>query len=100
MQPMTIRLSAVLSKYMRDPAAPIDTTTTLRELEIDRLDLPMIFLDIEDAFDIHIGIDDDIGHVTSVGALVECVVARLDAKSRPRVRTTPRIKRSWISTTA
>jgi acyl carrier protein len=100
MQHMTTRVIAVLSKYMRDPTAPVENATTLSELEIDRLDLSMIFLDIEDAFDIQISLDEEIEHFTSVGALVACLAAHLEAKSSPRARTPPRIKRSWLSTTA
>lgn len=99
MEPMTQKLTAILAKYMRDPAANVAADTTLRELEIDRLDLPMILLDIEDSLDVRISYDDEIEHFSTFGEIVGCVAAHLEAKSRPRVRTL-RIKRSWISTTA
>ena len=95
----TTKVTGILSKYMRDPVAAIESATTLDELEIDRLDLHMIFLDIEDTFDVHIGYEDEIEFFTSVGTLVACVTSHLEAKSKPRLRA-PRIKRSWLSTTA
>jgi acyl carrier protein len=96
------RLIAILKKYMRDPASRVTGSTTLAELEIDILDLPMILLDVEDAFDIQIDDDDEIEGSATVDRLAACVAARLAAKAlQPRRRTTvPRSKGSWISTGA
>jgi len=96
------RLVAILKKYTRDPAARVAGSTTLAEIEIDLLDLPMIVLDIEDAFDLHIGDDDEIDGSITVDRLAACVAALLEAKAlQPRRLTTvPRSKGSWISTGA
>ncbi len=102
MPDLTPRLIAILKKYMRDPAARVAGPTTLPELEIDLLDLPMIVLDIEDAFDLHIGDDDEIDGSITVDRLAVCVASLLAAKSsQPRRQTTvPRSKSTWISTGA
>jgi acyl carrier protein len=98
----TPRLIAILEQYMRDPGDPVATCTSLSELEIDLLDLPMVVLDIEDVFDIQIRYDEEIEGFTTVGDLVACVTAHLEAKAgRARPRTTaPRTKRPWMSTGA
>jgi acyl carrier protein len=102
MQDQTPRIAAILQKYMRDPAARVAGSTTLAELEIDLLDLPMILLDLEDAFDIHIGHDDEIDGLASLDRLAACVASLLNAKAlQPRPRTTvPRSRGNWISTGA
>jgi acyl carrier protein len=102
MPDLNSRLVAILKKYMRDPAASVAGSTTLAEIEIDLLDLPMIVLDIEDAFDLHIGDDDEIEGSITVNRLAACVSALLEAKAlQPRRLTTvPRSKGSWISTGA
>jgi acyl carrier protein len=102
MPDLTPRVAAILKKYMRDPAARVAGATTLADLEIDLLDLPMIVLDIEDAFDLHIGDDDEIDGAITVDRLAACVAALLAAKAlQPRPRTTvPRSKSTWISTGA
>jgi acyl carrier protein len=99
MQQLTPRIVAILQKYMRDPHAPVENSTTFAELEIDGLDLPMIFLDVEDNFDVQIEYNDEIEDFSTVGSLIVLVEARLEAKTRPR---TPirRPKRSWMSTGA
>ena len=55
MHDLTTGSIAILRKYMRDPAASVGSTTTLDELGIDDLDLPMICLDLEDAYGMQIG---------------------------------------------
>lgn len=102
MQDLTPRIIAILQKYMRDPAARVGSSTTLAELEIDLLDLPMILLDLEDAFDLQVGHDDEIDGSATVDRLAACVASRLEAEAlQPRRRTTvPRSKGSWISTGA
>ena len=96
MYDLTSGLIAILRKYMRDPAASVGLSTTLGELGIDDLDLPMICLDLEDAYGMQIAIEDA---PESVSDLVACVVAGLAAKTLPRPRR-PRSRGSWMSTGA
>lgn len=99
LMPRTIH---ILRRYMRDPEACVDGATTLSALEIDRLDLPMVVLDIEDAFDIHLGYDEDIEDCVTVADLVANLGARREAKlAEHRIRASaPRVKRTWLSTDA
>ena len=96
MPDQTILLHAILRNFAHSDA-PIGRKTALAELGIDRLDLPMIALDIEDAFDVHFGPVDD-GLVT-VGDLIDRLNVCLAAKAMPRVRP-PRRRSSWMSTSA
>lgn len=102
MEELTTRIVMIVQKYMRDPAEQVGDATTLSELEIDLLDLPMIVLDVEDVFDVHIRYDDEIENFVTVRGLVDCVASRLEAKVlQPRSRTSiPRSKRTWLSTGA
>ena len=50
MQDPTARIIAILKQYARDLGYPVAGWTRFSELGIDRLDLPLIVLDIEDAF--------------------------------------------------
>jgi len=102
MNEMTPKAIHILRGYMRDPATAIDEGTTLVALEIDRLDLPMVVLDIEDAFDIHLGYDEDIEECVTVADLVANLRARREAKlAEDRNRASaPRVKRTWLSTDA
>ena len=99
---LTPGIVAILRKYTHNRAALGRSRATLTELAIDRLDLPMIVLDIEDAFNAHIRCDDEIEGVTTVQDLVACIAARLEANARQqRLRaSSPRIKRTWLSTDA
>ena len=96
----TPRLIAILELYMRDAGNPVSNCTSLSDLEIDLLDLPMIVLDIEDAFDVQIRYDEEIEGFTTVGDLVACVTVHLEAKAAGPRRSTPRSKRPWMSTGA
>ncbi|MEQ1577699.1 MAG: acyl carrier protein [Hyphomicrobium sp.] len=102
MKELTSGIEVVVQKYMRDPTARITSSTTLSDLEIDLLDLPMIFLDIEDAFDVQVEYGDDVETIETVQDLVTCVAACLAAKAlQPHPRSSvPRSKRSWLSTAA
>jgi hypothetical protein len=91
-----MQLHAILRNYALS-GAPLRRTTTLREAGIDRLDLPMIALDIEDAFDVHFGPVDD--SLVTVGDLIDRLNERLAAKATPRLRQ-PRRRSSWMSTSA
>ena len=94
----TAKIAAILASYTRDATVVIGSATTLAQLDIDVMDLPMIFLDIEDAFNVQIQYDEAVEDVASVEALVNAVTARLAAKaSQPRIA---RVKSNWCSTRA
>jgi acyl carrier protein len=69
MQELTLRIIAILQKYMRDPAARVGSYTTFSKLGIDRLDLPMIFLDVEDVFDVQIDYQDESEGFAPIGGV-------------------------------
>jgi hypothetical protein len=93
------QITAILRKYMADPAGWVAPSTTLSELGVDELDLPMIYLDIEEIFDVTIRCNDEIGEPITAGGLVARVAAGLEAKVS-RLPGAPRPKRSWVSTVA
>ena len=99
MSDLTPRLIAILQKYMPDPGARVVGAMALSELQIDLFDLPLIYLDVEDAFDVHIGPGDEPEETATVEDLVARVASCLAAKALPRVRV-PRPKGNWISTGA
>ena len=96
MSDLTMQLPAILRNYAL-VHAPLGRATTLPEAGIDRLDLPMIALDIEDAFDVHFGPVDD--SLATVGDLIDRLNERLAAKAMPRARQARR-RSSWMSTSA
>ena len=101
MQDPTARITSILSQYSRDLGFPIASWTRFSELGIDRLDLPMIVLDIEDAFGIQIRYSEEMDGFASVGDLVTCVRAHVAAKgARARSPSAPRSKRPWMSKAA
>lgn len=98
MQDLTPHIIAILPKYMRDPSVCVERSTALSGLEIDELDLPMLVLDIEDAFNIEIQYDDEIDGITTVQSLADFVSSKVVP---PRARSfVPRSTRSWLSTGA
>ena len=97
MHDLTPGLVAVLQKYMREPTARVGRSTTLSELGIDLLDLPMIYLDVEDAFNVQMGYGDELEELATVHDLVARVASRLAAKAMPQTRI-PRRKGNWMST--
>ena len=102
MQQLSPRLVSILQKYMRDPAAHVAGAATLTGLEIDHLDLPLILLDVEDAFDVQIPFDDETDAFATVDALTASIAFHLAAKAlQPYPRSSvPRSTRSWMSTGA
>lgn len=97
MPDLTHTMIIILRKYMRDQNAPVETSTTLIELDIDRLDLPMILLDAEDVFDVTIRGDGEMDDPITVAGLIACVAARIQAKALQPNRT-QRPKGNWMST--
>ncbi len=88
----------ILKTYMREPSQTIMTWASLDDLGIDPLDLPMICLDIEDAFAMSFPFGDEPGDEMTVPGLVAAVAKRLDAKAREPKTRAPRPKSSWMST--
>lgn len=99
MPDVTSKIVAILKAYVRDPSAPIKCLMTLSELEIDRMDLPMISLDIEDAVGVQIQYDEQFDTSATIHALVASVEALLEAKIK-RPPPSPRLKSNWLSTGA
>ena len=99
MQDPTMRVTAILSQYMRDLGHPISAWTRLADLGIDRLDVPLIVLDIEDALGIQIRYAEEMDGFATVGDLVDCVRAHLASKGARRP-SAPRAKKPWMSTIA
>lgn len=100
MPELTPKIVTILKKYMRDPAAWVGNNTRLSELGIDRLDLPMIFLDVEDALGVQVDYHDESEDFATVGGLVGHVLSSLKARAlQPRPRK-PRRKSNWMSTSA
>ena len=70
---------------MREPTSSVGRSTTLDELGIDLLDLPMIRLDVEDVYDVQIGHGDELKQLATVDDLIARVALRR-RKALPRVR--------------
>jgi acyl carrier protein len=102
MQELTPTIISILQKYIGNPTARVGSRTTLGELEIDRLDLPMIFLDVEDIFEVQIDYHDEIEGMATIGCLVSCVESGVEAKAlQPHSRRpVPRRRGNWMSTGA
>jgi acyl carrier protein len=100
MQDPTSRITTILGQYTRDLGYPIASWTRFSDLGIDRLDLPMIVLDIEDSFAIQIRYDEEMDGFASVGDLVACVKAHLGTKGMRTRSSAPRSKRPWMSKAA
>jgi len=73
----------ILNKNMREPPANISLETSIRELDIESLDLAVIVFDIEDTFGIEIpyNANEDVEDFATVGSIVG-KVEELIAKSR------------------
>lgn len=91
----------ILFQHTAERLTPIVGSTQLGDLGIDLLDLPLVVLDLEDAFQICIRYD-EYSQVETVRELAACVLSIMQ-KSVSEVRqmtATPRTKRSWTSTVA
>lgn len=102
MSDLTQKIVAIIARYTPASATRVESATRLSDLEIDRLDLPMIVLDIEDALDVCIRFDERLDGVATVRDLVACTTASVEEKAlwRRLRAATPRVKRSWLSTEA
>jgi acyl carrier protein len=102
MPDLTAQLIAILQHYQRDTTVRVGSDTTFEALEIDVLDLPMIFLDIEDAFALYIPYEDDIEDVATVADLVAWVQSRQESRAAlAQMRAAlPRAKSTWMTTGA
>ena len=100
MQDPTAKITAILTQYTRDLGFPVASWTRFSDLGIDRLDLPLIVLDIEDAFAIQIRYDEEMDGFTSVGDLIACVQGAPARPSAARSPSAPRSKRPWMSSAA
>lgn len=90
-------LTAILRKYMRDASRPVPGAAVLTDLGIHHLDVPLICLDIEDAFDVSIGLGEDLDELTTVADLAARLAGARAARSAPRASPVRR-KSSWMST--
>jgi len=88
-----------LRRFVGEPRRAIYHATTLRELEIDALDLPIVFLDLEDELNVSLT-GDDAGDIRTAGELFERVVFRVREKRRRSQMSTlaTKPKRGWMST--
>lgn len=96
------QIADVLRTFATLHPPAIVAATPLGSLGIDRLDLPMIMLDIEDRLDAPVLWEEGIEDAATVGDLlarVEAGIAVRSARIAQRA-VTPRVKRSWVSTTA
>jgi acyl carrier protein len=102
MQELTPKIVTILRRYMANPAAGVGSRTLLSELAIDQLDLPMIFLDIEDTFGVQIDFQDGLEGLATIRCLVSCVASSVAAKALEAQmrKSAPRKKTSWMSTGA
>jgi acyl carrier protein len=91
---------SILKSYMRDQSQTIMTWASLDELGVDHLDLPMICLDIEDAFAITFHFGDEPDDEMTVPGLIAGVALRLEAKAMRPKSVAPRAKSTWLSTGA
>lgn len=99
MSDLQTKTVAVIRAYSRDAAIAIQLNTKMRDLGLDDLDLPMIFLDLEDAVGTSLTYDDEATGFETVAELVTCVERRLNERRlRALVPHAPKAKRGWMST--
>ena len=97
----TQNIVKILRRHAYGFRGPIVGSTRLKDLDIDLLDLPLLVLDLEDAFHVCIR-HDDYERVATVRDLAACVVVTLQKSVREarQLALTPRVKRTWVSTGA
>lgn len=97
MSDLQAKVITILRKYARD-AAVIDSATALSDIGVDALDLPMVFLDLEDAAGASLTCADEFEDFETVGDLVDRVALRIDEKRLKALQPrTPKPKRGWMS---
>ena len=98
MENLPSALIAILARYTTADTRGISGSTAFSDLGLDDLDLPMVFLDVEDSFDVQIEFVEGIEDVTTVASLTAFVATRIAAKSLvPRRTSVPRPTRGWMS---
>ncbi|HVY42696.1 MAG TPA: phosphopantetheine-binding protein [Hyphomicrobiaceae bacterium] len=99
MDDLAAKTVTLLKPYLRNAGDGFVPDARLSDLGIDPLDLPILALDIEDAFDIDIGYD-EIGRVETIRGVVERVRSRVAAKRQARSRTSSeagrRTSSAWL----
>lgn len=80
---LSAKIIATLRLHMRKTGVSITRSGRLADLGIDLLDLPIIALDLEDAFDIDICYD-DINQFETVNCIIERVQALLESRRQQR----------------
>lgn len=80
---LTAKIFTILASYMREPGAQITRYGRMADLGIDLLDLPIIALDLEDAFDIDV-CHDDINQLETVNCIIERVQSLLEKRRQRR----------------
>lgn len=99
MDDLAAKTVTLLKPYLRNGGDCFVPDARLSDLGIDPLDLPILALDIEDAFDIDIGYD-EIGRVETIRGVVERVRSRVAAKRQARLRASSeagrRTSSAWL----
>ncbi|MDX2202658.1 MAG: hypothetical protein NW223_07905 [Hyphomicrobiaceae bacterium] len=99
MRDATALLASLTARYAANGAAPAPAAT-LASAGVDTLDLPMLTLDIEDAFGIEIA-EDAIGAGMTLAAIARMVEAEVAAHAgRPRRSLVPISCRPWMERAA
>jgi acyl carrier protein len=88
----------ILFRHACAPRGSIVGSTHLADLGIDLLDLPMVILDLEDAFQVCVRYDDYAG-VETVRELAACVLRTMQTSAHDARRrvAAPRKRQSWVS---
>lgn len=97
----TQNIVKILRQHARGFQKPIVGSTRLSDLEIDLLDLPLLILDLEDAFHVCIR-HEEYERIGTVRELAACVVTNVQKSVREarQLALAPRVKRNWMSTGA
>lgn len=83
MDDLAAKTLTLLKPYLKRQAATIALDARLIDLGIDRLDLPILALDIEDAFDIDVS-SDEMQRLVTIGAVIDRIRLALAARRQAR----------------